>query len=338
MLKLRHTDLKSVVEQDVYRDADVDATLLQNRSVAIIGYGNQGRAQALNLRDSGVQVTVGLRRGSANWRTAAAEGFTVSEIAAAVRAAEIVMLLVPDEVMGELYAAEVRANLAADAALGFAHGFAVHYHLIEPQGAVFMVSPKGTGEALRAAYREGTGLPSYVAVYRENDHTTLQLALAYAQAIGCTRRGAFLTTFKEETESDLFSEQAVLCGALGYLLRQAFEVLVEAGYAPRLAYFECVTEAKLVCDLLVREGFAAFGTKISNTAELGGHTACAKIMDSGVKERMRGVLQAIQDGSFAREFVEDYKNDFKKLKKYRAALQNHPIDAAGREVRELTNS
>ena len=328
-----------MVERVVYGDADVDAMRLQDRHVAIIGYGNQGRAQALNLRDSGVQVTVGLRRGSAQRQVAQADGLEVGDIATVVRVADVVMLLVPDEVMGDLYEQEIRANLKPMAALGFAHGFAVHYRLFEPQGAVFMVAPKGTGAALRTHYLDGAGLPSYVAVYRDNDRDTLALALAYAQAIGCTRRGTFRTTFKEETESDLFSEQAVLCGALGFLLRQAFEVLVEAGYEPRLAYFECVTEAKLVCDLLVKEGFAAFGTKISNTAELGGYMACEKIIDQqAVKTKMRGVLQDIQSGKFARDFIADYKNDFSKLKKYRTALQDHPIDKAGNEVRQLTQA
>ncbi len=328
-----------MVKRAVYGDADVDAMRLQGRRVAIIGYGNQGRTQALNLRDSGVQVTVGLRQGSAQRKVAQAEGLEVDDIATVVSAADVVMLLVPDEVMGELYEQEIRANLKPTAALGFAHGFAVHYRLFEPQGAVFMVAPKGTGAALRTHYLDGTGLPSYVAVYRDDDRDTLALALAYAQAIGCTRRGTFRTTFKEETESDLFSEQAVLCGALGFLLRQAFEVLVEAGYDPRLAYFECVTEAKLVCDLLVKEGFAAFGTKISNTAELGGYMACEKIIDQqDVKAKMRGLLQDIQSGKFARDFIADYKNNFRQLKKYRTALQDHPIDKAGNEVRELTKS
>ena len=323
----------------VYGDTDVDATLLRNRRVAVIGYGNQGRAQALNLRDSGVQVAVGLRQGSAQWQVAQADEIEVDTIGNVVRTAKVVMLLVPDEVIGELYEQEIRAHLKPTAALGFAHGFAVHYGLLPPRDKVFMVAPKGTGAALRQCYLDGAGLPSYVAVSGDDDGDTLALALAYAQAIGCSRRGIFRTTFKEETESDLFSEQAVLCGALGFLLRQAFEVLVEAGYDPKLAYFECVTEAKLVCDLLVEKGFAAFGTKISNTAELGGYMAGEKIIDQqDIKTKMRGVLQDIQSGKFAREFIADYKNDFRQLKKYRAALQDHQIDKVGDEMRQLTQS
>lgn len=326
-----------MVERSVYRDSDVDATCLQDRRVAIIGYGNQGRAQALNLRDSGVQVSVGLRCGSAQRQAAQAEGLAVDAIAPVVRTADVVMLLVPDEVIGELYAQEIRANLKPTAALGFAHGFAVHYRLLEPQEQVFMVAPKGTGVALRQHYLAGTGLPSYVAVYRDDDREALALALAYAQAIGCSRRGIFRTTFKEETECDLFSEQAVLCGALGFWLRQAFEVLVAAGYDPRLAYFECVTEAKLVCDLLVAEGFAAFGKKISNTAELGGYMANEKIIDpQAVRAKMRVVLQDIQSGKFAGDFMADYKDNFRKLNRYRKTLHNHLIDQAGAEVRQLT--
>ena len=327
-----------MTENQIYSDADVDATRLQNKRVAVIGYGNQGRAQALNLRDSGVQVVIGLRANSPQRALAAADGIATTTIAAAVQTADVVMLLVPDEVMGELYREEICAHLQPRAVLGFAHGFAVHYRLLTPQGHAFMVAPKGTGAALRTHYLDGSGLPAYVAVHRAGDDEVLALALAYAQAIGCTRRGVFTTTFREETESDLFSEQVVLCGALGFLLRQAFEVLVEAGYDPRLAYFECVTEAKLVCDLLVKDGFAAFGTKISNTAELGGHMACAKIIDHDVKTKMRAVLQEIQSGKFARAFIADYKNNFKTLKKYRTTLQNHPIDKAGAAVRALTQS
>ncbi len=326
-----------MVERAVYRDADVDAARLQDKCVSIVGYGNQGRAQALNLRDSRVRVTVGLRPGSAQRSAAQADGLAVTDIATAVHAGDVVMLLVPDEVMGELYAQEIRSHLKPTATLGFAHGFAVHYRLLVPQGAVFMVAPKGTGAALRQCYRAGTGLPAYVAVRDDEDHDTLALALAYAQAIGCTKRGVFRTTFQEETESDLFSEQAVLCGALGLLLRQAFEVLVAAGYDPQLAYFECVTEAKLVCDLLVEEGFANFGKKISNTAELGGYLAGEKIIDRRqLKTNMQQVLHNIQSGKFARDFIADYKNNFRQLNKYRATLQNHPIDKAGNAVRQVT--
>ena len=324
-------------EPTIYRDADIDATCLRDKCVAIVGYGNQGRAQALNLRDSGVQVVVGLRDNSTQRQVAQADRLEVVDIAASVRRADVVMLLVPDEVMGELYEQAIRPYLKPMTALGFAHGFAVHYRMLVPPSRTFMIAPKGTGEALRKHYLEGTGLPAYVAVYRDGNDDMLALALAYAQAIGCSRRGIFRTTFKEETESDLFSEQAVLCGALGLLLRQAFEVLVEAGYDPKLAYFECVSEAKLVCDLLVQEGFAAFGEKISNTAELGGYRACEKIIkQQEVKANMRRVLQDIQSGEFAREFIADYKNNFRALNNYRQTIQDHPIDKAGEDVRQLT--
>lgn len=323
------------MERKVYFAAD--ATLLATQGIAVIGYGNQGRAQALNLRDTGMRVCVGLRENSGARSIAEADGLDVMRIPDAVQNSDVVMLLVPDEVMGDLYRDEIKAYISQDTALGFAHGFAIHYRLIDPQeaGDVFMVSPKGTGEALRSNYKEGIGLSSCIAVHQDKSQQALQLALAYAQAIGCTKRGAFMTTFRQETESDLFTEQAVLCGAIGHLITTSFEVLVEAGYDPRLAYFECLTEAKLVCDLLTQEGFDGFRAKISNTAELGGHLGGKKIMPDDTKERMRALLQEIQAGKFAQEFMADYRAGFPRLQEFRAMHKNHLIDEVGAEMRSL---
>lgn len=291
--------------------------LLNNKQIGIIGYGNQGRAQALNLRDYGLSPLIGLRVDSANRQLAQDDGLEVSSPIDIVQKCDVVMLLIPDEAIADLYNNELSHHVTTATALGFAHGFAVHYRLLIPEkaGDVFMVSPKGTGEALRNCYLNGQGLPAYLAVDQDRSQQAQQLALAYAQAIGCTQ--TFVTTFKEETESDLFSEQAVLCGALPFLIKTAVEVLVEAGYDQRLVYHECVTEAKLVCDLLTTEGLVNFRKKISNTAEFGGYLACDKIIGTGIKKRMQDLLEEIQQGKFAEEFINDYRAGFPRLNAYR---------------------
>lgn len=300
--------------------------LLANKQIGIIGYGNQGRAQALNLRDSGLSPLIGLRTNSASRQLAQADGFEVISPVDVVIKCDIVMLLIPDEAIADLYNNELSRHLTTATALGFAHGFAVHYQLLHTDNAgdVFMVSPKGTGEALRACYLNKQGLPSYVAVHQDRSQQTQALALAYAQAIGCNQ--SFVTTFKAETESDLFSEQAVLCGALPFLIKTAFEVLIEAGYDQRLVYHECVSEAKLVCDLLANKGLAGLRDKISNTAEFGGYLASDKILGTGVKERMQSLLKEIQSGKFAEEFIADYRSGFSRLNAYREQDRQHPLD------------
>lgn len=299
---------------------DFNNNLLNSKRVGIIGYGNQGRAQALNLRDYGLSPLIGLRANSSNRQSAQRDNLEVISPLDVVLRCNVVMLLIPDEAIADLYNDELRPHITTETALGFAHGFVVHYRLLIPDkaGDVFMVSPKGTGEALRNCYLNGQELPSYVAVHQDRSRQAQQLALAYAQAIGCNQ--AVVTTFKEETESDLFSEQAVLCGALPLLIKTAIEVLVEAGYDQRLVHHECVSEAKLICDLMATEGLDGFRNKISNTAEFGGYLAGDKIVGTGIKKRMQDLLKEIQQGIFAKEFIADYRAGFPRLKAYRKEL------------------
>lgn len=323
----------------ILTSSDVDADILTDKQIGVIGYGNQGRAQALNLRDSGVDVRVGVRLDGASAKLARQDGFQPHSISSVAESCNVLMLLVPDEIMGNLYRQHVPA--AKDKAIGFAHGFALHYQLIDPSavGDVFMVSPKGTGASLRANYQTKVGLPSYLAVAQNHTGNAQALALAYADAIGCTAQGVYLTSFQEETECDLFSEQAVLCGPIGQLIKTSFEVLVEAGVSPQLAYFECLTEAKLVCDLLVSGGgFDNFHRQISNTAEYGGYLANEKILPADLKERMLSVWQHIRQGKFAGEFIADHKNGSKKLNALRAKYSNHLLDNVAAEVQSLGRS
>ncbi|MDE3268692.1 MAG: ketol-acid reductoisomerase [Pseudomonadota bacterium] len=304
--------------------------------VAVIGYGNQGRAQALNLRDSGIDVHIGVRLDGKSAQLAKQDNFKPQSISEVVASCEVLMLLVPDEVMGDIYRSAILTTTNLERkAIGFAHGFAIHYKLINPTtaGDVFMVSPKGTGETLRANYLSKVGLPSYIAVAQDCTGRARDLALAYADAIGCTAQGTYITSFQEETECDLFSEQTVLCGPIGQLIKTSFDVLVESGVSPQLAYFECLTEAKLVCDLLVAGGgFDNFHQKISNTAEYGGYLANEKILPSDLKGRMLSVWQHIKQGKFAAEFIADYENGFKQLNSLRAKYSKHPLDKVAADV------
>ena len=301
-----------------------DFNQLKDKQIGIIGYGNQGRAQALNLRDHGLSPLIGLRVDSNNRQLAQRDNLEVTSPIDLVLKCNIVMLLIPDEAIADLYNNELSHRVTTETALGFAHGFVIHYQLLIPENAgdVFMVSPKGTGEALRNCYLNGQGLPSYVAIHQDRSRQAQQLALAYAQAIGCNQ--AVLTTFKEETESDLFSEQAVLCGTLPTLIKTAIEVLIEAGYDQRLVHHECVNEAKLICDLIATEGLANFRDKISNTAEFGGYLAGDKILGTGVKERMQQLLKEIQQGTFTKEFINDYRAGFPRLNAYRQQANKNP--------------
>ncbi|MER3481617.1 MAG: ketol-acid reductoisomerase, partial [Meiothermus sp.] len=286
----------------IYYDSDADLGFIKDKTVAILGFGSQGHAHALNLRDSGIGVVVGLRPGSRNEAKAKAAGLEVLPVAEAVRKADVVMVLLPDETQGQVYRQEVEPNLKEGAALAFAHGFNIHFGQIKPRPDldVWMVAPKGPGHLVRSEYEKGSGVPSLVAIYQDASGSALPTALAYAKANGGTRAGTIQTTFKDETETDLFGEQTVLCGGLTQLIAAGFETLVEAGYPPEMAYFECLHEVKLIVDLIYESGFAGMRYSISNTAEYGDYTRGPRVVDrEETKARMREVLRQIQQGEFA---------------------------------------
>src|SRR5712691_9124715 len=313
-----------------------DVGLLTGKA-AVLGYGSQGHAHALNLSDSGVEVEVGLREGSPSWAAAEEAGLKVSTVPEAVRGAQVVAFLVPDGPQGQLYRDEVAPNLADGAALLFAHGFSVHYGRIEPPAGhdVIMVAPKGPGHILRRLFTEGYGTPALVAVAQDASGKALQLALSYAAGIGATRAGVIETTFVEETESDLFGEQAVLCGGVTELVRLGFETLVEAGYQPEIAYYECLHELKLIVDLIYEGGLAGMRFSISDTAEFGDLTRGPKVIDDHVRDNMRRVLSEIREGSFAQEWIDEMGKGEPKLEALRAKARGERIEAVGRELRSL---
>ncbi|MEW6252290.1 MAG: ketol-acid reductoisomerase [Planctomycetota bacterium] len=316
--------------------------LLRGRRIAVVGYGSQGRAQALNLHDSGCDVVVGLRAGSA--ARAAADGLRVADIAKAVGstadgagAANIVMLLIPDEQQPEAYATLIEPHLRPGAYLGFAHGFAIHFRRLVPgpQINVFMVAPKGIGPMVRRQYEAGGGVPALVAVHQDPSGDTRAVALAYAAAIGCGRAGVFETTFREETETDLFSEQAVLCGGLTALIRAGFETLVAAGYAPEVAYFECLHEVKLIAELIHARGIAGMRAMISNTAKYGDVTRGPRVIGPAVRDAMRAVLDDVRSGRFAEEWMAEYAAGSANLRRLLEQDAAHPIEDVGRRLRAL---
>ena len=312
-------------------------TELLHGKVAVLGYGSQGHAHALNLADSGVEVEVGLRPGSQSWSAAEDAGLTVRTVAEAVRGAQVVVFLVPDGAQPALWADEVAPNLAEGAALLFAHGFNVHYGRIAPPRGhdVVMVAPKGPGHIVRRLYQEGYGTPAVVAVAQDASGHARELAFAYGAAIGAGRVGMVETTFAEETETDLFGEQAVLCGGVTQLIQQGFETLVEAGYQPEVAYYECLHELKLIVDLIWEGGIERMHYSISDTAEYGSHAVGPKIVDEHVRENMRAALGAIRDGSFAREWIAEMDRGQPSLERYRAKLAETQIEQVGARLREL---
>jgi ketol-acid reductoisomerase len=318
----------------VHRTGDLG--LLEGK-VAVIGYGSQGHAHALNLRDSGVEVEVGLRPGSASWQPAEEAGLAVATVAEATRGAQVVSLLLPDQVQPAVYEEDVAPNLADGAALLFAHGFNVHYGRIEPPAGhdVIMVAPKGPGHIVRRLFTEGYGTPALVAVAQDASGEAFALALAYAAGIGATRAGVIETTFVEETESDLFGEQAVLCGGVTELIRLGFETLVEAGYQPEIAYYECLHELKLIVDLIYEGGLAGMRYSVSDTAEYGDLTRGPQVIDDHVRENMRKLLSDIREGSFAHEWIEQMKTGEPRLKELRAKAADERIEQVGRELRSL---
>ncbi len=322
---------------NVYYDKDADLSIIQSKKVAILGYGSQGHAHAQNLKDSGVEVVVGLRKGSTSWPKAEAAGLKVLEVPEAVQAADLVMILAPDQDQRKIYEESVAPNLKKGGVLAFAHGFNIHFQLIEPRADldVIMVAPKGPGHLVRSTYTQGGGVPSLICVHQNASGQAKQIALSYASANGGGRAGIIETTFKEETETDLFGEQAVLCGGATALVQAGFETLVEAGYAPEMAYFECLHELKLIVDLMYEGGMANMRYSISNTAEYGDYTRGPRIITEQTKLEMKKILEEIQTGQFAREFVLENQAGQPTLKARRRIGAAHPIEEVGGKLRSM---
>ncbi len=322
----------------VYYDADAEQDLIKGKKVAVIGYGSQGHAHAQNLKDSGVaDVIIGLRSSSSSVEKAKQAGFEVKEPAEAVRDADVVMILVPDEHQATLYSNEINGNLKEGAALAFAHGLNIHFDLINPREDldVFMVAPKGPGHTVRGEYVKGGGVPCLVAVHQDASGAALKLALSYASAVGGGRSGIIETTFRDECETDLFGEQAVLCGGVTHLMQAGFETLVEAGYPPEMAYFECLHEMKLIVDLIYEGGMANMRYSISNTAEFGDYLTGPKIITEETKQAMKDVLTRIQSGEFTKEYIDDAKNGSPRLKAWRDASKEHQLEKVGGDLRGM---
>ncbi|MFZ2028687.1 MAG: ketol-acid reductoisomerase [Vitreimonas sp.] len=321
----------------VLYDRDADLSFVRAKTVAVIGYGAQGHAHALNLRDIGVNVVVALHQGSQSAAKASAAGFAVCSVAEAARTRDVLVMCAPDEVLPDLYASEIAPDLRNGQTLMFAHGFAVHFGFIAaPAGVdVSMVAPKGPGSALRSAFERGGGLPCIVAVAQDASGDAEALAYSYGAAIGCGRAGMIASTFKIETEGDLYGEQVVLCGGLAQLIRTAWEVQVEGGTPPELAYFDCLHEVKLLSDLIHEHGIAGMNAAISNTAEYGEYITGPRIIDAHVRDAMRAVMADVQSGKFARDWMAEYRAGAPNLAKLREAAAAHPIEAAGRTVRAL---
>lgn len=321
----------------IYYDDDVSLDAILSRKVAVIGYGSQGRAQALNLRDSGVDVSVGLRRGGSSWAQASRDGFEPLPIDEAVRRASVVQLLIPDLQQPSVYGELISPNLRRGTALGFAHAFNIHYGLIRPPewADVFMVAPKSPGPRVRGEYLAGRGVPSLVAVAQNASGKALDLALAYGKAIGSTRAGVMETTFKEEVETDLFGEQTVLVGGVTYLILRGFETLVAAGYQPEVAYFEVLNELKLIVDLIQSGGLSHMLESVSETARYGGMTRGPRVVDEHVAENMKSILREIQSGEFAREWSGDVAKSSAEMRRLVDSVRAHQIERVGEQVRKL---
>ena len=321
---------------DILRDADIDPSPLAGKRVAIVGFGNQGRAQALNLHDSGVEVVVGLRGGSSSSTEAQGHGLQVALVEEAVGSADVVMLLAPDEILGSLYR-EIELHIREGGALGFSHGLAIHFKLIAPRGDldVFMVAPKGPGTALRSLYRAGQGMIGLWAVAQDRSGKARELALAYGRAIGCGRAGLIASSFAEECEADLFNESAVVWGAVPEILIAGFDTLVTGGVSPQVAYMECVGELKLIADLIDERGIAGMREAISNTAEFGALEGGTRIVTEETRAEMRRILAEVRSGAFTAKLLEDARAGYPRLKASRAEAASHPIEEIGRKLRNL---
>jgi ketol-acid reductoisomerase len=321
----------------MYYDNDADLDLLKGKTVAILGYGSQGHAHSLNLKDSGVDVVVGLRPDSSSVEKAESSGLEVTDVADAASRGDIVMVLLPDELHGQVWNEHIRDGIAPGKTLLFGHGFSVHYGEIEPppEVNVALIAPKGPGHLVRRQYLEGSGVPGLVAVHADPSGETLNLALAYAKGIGCTRGGVIETTFKDETETDLFGEQAVLCGGVSELVQAGYETLVDAGYDPKLAYFECLHELKLIVDLMYEKGLSGMRYSVSNTAEYGDYTRGKRIISDETRQAMKQVLAEIQSGDFAREWIAENRAGQENFKRMRAEQADHQIEREGKELRSM---
>jgi ketol-acid reductoisomerase len=321
----------------VYYDKDADLSLVKGKKVTIVGYGSQGHAHALNLNDSGVKVTVGLRKGGASWEKAKGAGLSIEEVAEAVKGADFVMMLMPDEHIADVYRSEVEPNIRKGATLGFAHGFNIHYGQVLPREDldVVMIAPKAPGHTVRSTYAQGGGTPMLIAVHRDESGKARDLALSYAAAIGGARAGVIETTFKEETETDLFGEQTVLCGGCVELVKAGYEVLTEAGYAPEMAYFECLHELKLIVDLMYEGGIGTMNYSISNNAEYGEYVTGPKIITEETRNAMRAALARIQSGEYAKDFILENRAGAPTLRSRRRMTAEHPIEVVGERLRAM---
>ena len=322
----------------IFYDKDCDLSIIQSKKVAIIGYGSQGHAHALNLKDSGVDVTVGLRAGSTSWKKAENSGLKVAEVPAAVAQADVVMILTPDEFQSQLYRDVIEPNIKEGATLAFAHGFSVLYNQVVPRADldVIMVAPKAPGHTVRSEYQRGSGVPDLIAIHQDASGNARNVALSYASGVGGGRTGIIETSFREETETDLFGEQAVLCGGAVELVKMGFETLVEAGYAPEMAYFECIHEMKLIVDLINSGGFEMMRYSISNTAEYGDYRTGKRIITEDTRKEMKKVLSEIQDGTFASDFMQEFSAGRKsKFLATRRNEEEHQLVKVGKELRSM---
>jgi ketol-acid reductoisomerase len=321
----------------VYYDKDADLSIIKSKKVTIVGYGSQGHAHAANLKESGVNVTIGLRKGGSSWAKAEAAGHKTLEIADAVKDADVVMILLPDETMAGIFDAEVAANLKKGAALAFAHGFNIHYNQIVPRADldVIMIAPKGPGHTVRSEYLKGGGVPSLIAVYQDKSGKAKDLALSYAAANGGTKGGVIETDFREETETDLFGEQAVLCGGAVELVKAGFETLVEGGYAPEMAYFECLHELKLIVDLMYEGGIANMNYSISNNAEYGEYVTGPQVINTQARAAMKECLKNIQSGEYAKKFILEGRTNYPEMTARRRLNAAHQIEQVGGQLRAM---
>ena len=321
----------------VYYDKDADLSLIKGKKVTIVGYGSQGHAHAQNLNESGVKVTVGLRKGGASWDKAKAAGLEVEKISKAVEGADVVMILLPDENIPQVYKEEVEPNIKKGATLAFAHGFNIHYNQVVPRDDldVIMVAPKGPGHTVRSEYLKGGGVPTLIAVHQDKSGKARDIALSYAAANGGTKGGVIETNFREETETDLFGEQAVLCGGAVELVKMGFETLVEAGYAPEMAYFECLHELKLIVDLMYEGGIANMNYSISNNAEYGEYVTGPEVINESSREAMRAALKRIQNGEYAKMFIQEGKTNYPSMTARRRNNAAHPIEVVGGQLRQM---